>query len=137
LDEADGDSSFRSLVYIPFQRMSYVIPSHKFGSEDLVMRFPRVVGRRITLPSYQVLQLLRATKESMVKDRFDLVFLFTVYKFRGWSRVIDSVLRSLMVRGQQGSVEDVMDIPGQWQFELVRHGGYHFSDTERSMSLGG
>jgi hypothetical protein len=46
------------------------------------------------------------------------------------------MFRSFVIWGQQGRMEDIMDPPSQWQFELVRHRGYYFRDAEGSVSFG-
>ena len=48
---------------------------------------------------------------SVSEDRFDFIFLFSVYEIRWWSDEIRSVLRRFLIVGKKGGVEDRVDLP--------------------------
>ena len=73
----------------------------------------------------------------MVRNGLDLVFLFAVHDVRCWSGEVDSVLGRLMIRGQQTSVEDVMNGPGRGELQAVSDWRNDLCDREGSMTFGG
>ena len=48
---------------------------------------------------------------SVSKNRFDFVFLFSVYQVRWRSEEVRSVLRCFLIASEKGGVEDGMDFP--------------------------
>src|SRR5712671_4567126 len=70
----------------------------------------------------------------MVDDGLYLVFRVLINEIWGWSRVIGPMGGGLPKRGQQRSVENVMDPPRGGKFELEGDWGNDPSDAKRSLS---
>ena len=62
------------------------------GGEHLLHRLPRIVSCGITLPLDEVLKTLLLSEISMPQNVFYLKFFFPIDQFRGWSKVIGSLL---------------------------------------------
>ena len=73
----------------------------------------------------------------MTSDGFDLELLFTLHEVGGRSREVDPVLIGLLIGGQQGGVEHVMDGPGCRQLELISDRRDPFRDGEGAMTSRG
>ena len=73
----------------------------------------------------------------MTSDGFDLEFFFPVHEVRGRLREVDPVLIGLLIGGQQGGVEHVMDGPGCRQLESISDRRDPFYDGEGAMTSGG
>jgi len=52
-------------------------------------------------------------------DFFHFIFCFSANQIGWWSLEVRAVGLGLMIRGQQGGVEDVMDGPGRWQLQSI------------------
>ena len=105
------------------------------GSKHLLHWLPRIVSCGISLPFDEVLQIAPLPKVSMPQNVFHFKFFFSVHQFRGWSKVIGSLLLGHLIRGQQRGVEDVMDGLGRGELEFVRYRGDLLSDGEGSMTF--
>ena len=84
----------------------------KLGRKHLGRGFPCVVRFRIPLPFDEVLQLLCSPEVAMVSNLLHFEFHFSFHHVRRGPCVIDPVFPCLVIGGQQGGVEDVMNGPG-------------------------
>ena len=117
-------------------RVSSVVFSDKVRGVHVCWLHPFVVTIRETLPLDQILQFLRSPNAAMAKDPFYLLFFFSIHNV-GWrSGVIRPMCRGLMVWGEKGCVERVVDPPGGRESQLVDDWRDHPSDDEGSVSLG-
>ena len=73
----------------------------------------------------------------MTSDGFNLELLFTLHEIRGRPREVDPVLIGLLIGGQQGGVEYVVDGPGCRQLESISDRRDSFCDGEGTMTSGG
>ena len=73
----------------------------------------------------------------MTSDGFNFELLFSVHEVGRRSCKIGPVLIGLLIGGQQGGVEHVMDGPGCRQLESVGDGGDSFGDGEGAMTSRG
>ena len=73
----------------------------------------------------------------MASNGFDFELFFSVHEIRGRLRKTDPVLIGLLIGGQQGGVEHVMDGPGRWELESIGDGRDPFRDGERAMTSRG
>jgi hypothetical protein len=67
----------------------------------------------------EVLEVVFSPMISVINNALDLVFLLSCDKVRRWPRVIWSVRRGFVIRGQQGGMEDVVNGPGHGKLESV------------------
>ena len=118
-----------------FQRVHSVVGLDLGGCKHLFRWLPRIVSCGISFPFDEVLQITLPTKISMPQNVFHFEFLFSIYQFWGWSKVIGSLLFGHLIRGQQRGVKDIMDGPGRRELEFVRHWGDLLSDGERPMTF--
>jgi hypothetical protein len=66
----------------------------------------------VSLPFEEVLQGLLFSVKAVINDGLDLVLVFSFDQFGGWSDVVRSVLRSLMICREETGVEHIVDLPG-------------------------
>ena len=66
----------------------------------------------VSLPLEEILQGLLSPVEAVINDGLDLILVFSLDQFGGWSDVVRSVLRSLVVCREETGVEHVVDLPG-------------------------
>jgi hypothetical protein len=69
----------------------------------------------------EVLEVMFLPMIPVINNVLNLVLLFSHDKVRQWPCVVWSVRHGLMIRGQQGGVEDIMDGPGHGELELVHN----------------
>jgi hypothetical protein len=74
--------------------------------------FPRVVRMWVSLPLEEILQGFLSPVEAVINDGLDLILVFSLDQFGGWSDIVRSVLRSLVVCREETGVEHVVDLPG-------------------------
>ena len=74
--------------------------------------FPRVVRVRVSFPFEEILQGFLSPVETVINDGLDLVLVFSLDQFGGWSDIVRSVLRSLVVCCEETGMEHVVDLPG-------------------------
>ena len=103
------------------------------GGEHLLHRLPRIVSCGISLPLDEVLKVPLLTEISMPQNVFYFKFFFPVYQFRGWSKVIGSLLLRHPIGRQQQGMEDIVDGPGRGKLKLIRHWRDLLSDGKGSM----
>jgi hypothetical protein len=96
-----------------------VIPSYQVWSEHLVVWFPRIVSGGIPFPLDEVLEFAPSAEFAMPHDFLHFVFCLSTNQIWWWSLEIRTVNFGLMIRSQQGGVEDVMDGPGCWQLQSI------------------
>jgi hypothetical protein len=65
------------------------------------------------------LQLAPLATEAVSHDGLDFVFCLALDHLWGRRIVIGSVLRSFVIRSQQGGMEDIMDGPGGGEIQLI------------------
>jgi hypothetical protein len=82
------------------------------GGVHLSCWFPHVVCMWVSLPFEEILQGPLSSVEAVINDGLDLVLVFPLDQFGGWSDVIGSVLRSFVVCCEEAGVEHVVDLPG-------------------------
>jgi hypothetical protein len=115
LEGADGDFPFLSPSFILFggcQWISSVIDLDQCRCVHMVSCFPRIVCIRVPFPLDQVLKLSFTSEVTVINDGLDLVFFGVFDKIWGWPRVVGPMFYGLVIRGQEGCVEDVMNGPG-------------------------
>jgi hypothetical protein len=66
----------------------------------------------VSLPLEEILQGFLSPVEAVINDGLDLILVFSLDQFGGWSDIVRSVLRSLVVCREETGVEHVVDLPG-------------------------
>jgi len=77
-----------------------VVEGFQLRGEDLLIGFPGIVSRGISLPLDEVFQLVPLPKESMPCDGFDFEFLFPFDQFWWRAVIIDPVFSCLAIRSE-------------------------------------
>jgi hypothetical protein len=134
---SDDDSGGRGRVFIGCadgERVIVVKLLNKLVSIDVRKGLPAVVSFRETFPPDQVLELLASL--SCAQDLFDFPFRLSIHKVRSGFLVVVPICGGLFIGCEKGSVEDIMDLPGGWQFEAERRSRHSRHDQERSISPG-
>jgi hypothetical protein len=80
------------------------------------------------------LELLSAAEESVSEDFFDFEFFCPFYQVRWWSGEVCAVFGGLVVGGQKGCMEDIVNAPGWREIQLICHRGHFFGDCKRAVS---
>jgi hypothetical protein len=83
--------------------------------------FPCVVALGITFPFEEILQFLLFPKVAMVSYRFHLVFVFSYRDVGRWSGEVRTVVICFDIWGKKRSVEYRVNVPLEWECELIRH----------------
>ena len=90
------------------------------GMFQVPLRDPRVFFSRIPLPSDQ--EGTGKWSSMVVYDLLDFIFLFSIDKIRGRCREVLAMGLVFMIRRQERSMEDWVDLLGLRQAELVNNG---------------
>ena len=85
----------------------------------MVSCFPCVIGIGIALPLDKILELSFTSKVTVINDGLDFILFGVFDKVRRWPCVVGPVFCGLMIRGQKGRVEYVMDGPGCGELQLI------------------
>ncbi len=66
----------------------------------------------------------------MSKNSFNFVLFLTSYQVRGWILVVGTMSISLKVGSEKGGMENIMDTPLEWKFQLECETLQDFSNDE-------
>jgi hypothetical protein len=88
---------------------------------DLISVFPSVVAFRIAFPLDQILQGFALPPGPMGTYLFHFVFRFSIYQVQWQSGEVGAMRRCFSVSRHQTGMEDWVDAPLSWEFELDHH----------------
>jgi hypothetical protein len=74
---------------------------------------------------------------SVAEDALHLIFFLSVDKVRWGSGEVSSVCCGLAVREEKGCMEDIVNVPGTGELELISHRGDLSDDLERAVTFRG
>jgi hypothetical protein len=92
------------------------------------------MGRGVTLPSDEVLELLLSAEVPRFENLLYFPFRFAFYNVWWWFDKIGSVLIGLLITCEERCMEDVMYLPMRGEFDLICDWGYYGDYLERSIS---
>jgi hypothetical protein len=92
------------------------------------------MGRGISLPSDEVLELLFVSEVPCFENLFHFPFWFAFNDVWWWFDKIGSMLIGLLITCEEQCVEDVVYLPMGWEFDFVCDRGYYGDYPERSVS---
>ena len=96
----------------------------------MVHWFPGVIALGISLPLYEILQLLFPPMTSVAPDGLDLVLFLVIDKVRWGLGVVFSVLLHLYKWGKKGGVEHRVYCPLRREAQSICHRGDGLFDSE-------
>ena len=112
MERTDRDSASRSFPFI-LEGMAPMIFLDQLRGKYVLLAFPGVVSRGISLPLDKVLKVSSLSEITMISDGLDLVFFLSIDDVWGRTWKIVSVLASFLEQCQEPGVEDVMNGPGR------------------------
>src|SRR6267154_6364148 len=83
------------------QGMLPMVGAFQPRGEHLFLGFPGVICCGVSLPPYQVLQLVPSSEEPVSHDGLDLIFFSSSNQLRRWAAVVGAMLHSFTIRSQQ------------------------------------
>ena len=89
-----------------------MIFSDQLRSKYILLIFPGIVSRGISLPLDKVLEIPFLPEITMIDDGLDLILFFPINDVWGRTWKVVSILMSFPERRQEAGMEDVMDGPG-------------------------
>ena len=88
-----------------------------WGILKLCFREPGIFLSRVSFPPEEVFVI--GGRSAVFKDLLEFIFLFSVNNVRGWHWEISTVGFIFFIRGEEGSMEDWMDLPGMGEMEFI------------------
>ena len=85
---------------------------YQLWGKDVLLMFPGIVSRGISLPLDKILEVSLLPKVTMIDDGLDLEFFLPINDVWGRSWEVIPVLAGFLERRQETGVEDVMNSPG-------------------------
>jgi hypothetical protein len=70
-------------------------------------------------------------------DLFNFIFFFSLDVFRGWHREVLAMDFIFTIRGKEGSMKHIMNLPSLGKSELVDNRRYDFGNNEGSFLFQG
>ena len=86
---------------------------NQLRSEYVLLVFPGIVSRGISLPLDEILKVSLLPEMTMINDGLNFVLLFSINDVWGRVRKVVPILTSFLERCQKTGVKDVMDGPGR------------------------
>jgi hypothetical protein len=71
----------------------------------------------------------------VLQDLFHFIYFFSFFYVWQWSDIIFSTNLVFSIRPEQSSIEDLVDSPRFWQFQLISYWSQHFFYLEWSFSF--
>ena len=112
-----------------------MIEFDEHGHMNLIGIFPGVVAFGVSLPFDQILQGLALPPGLVGTYLFHFVFFFSINQVQWRSGEVWSVRLHFSVSRDQTGVEDRVDVPLDWEFELDRYRGDDLGDFEWAVAL--
>lgn len=101
---------------------------------ESVFRFPGVFFCCLVLPPDEILHV--PVSFPMVNYRFDLVFFLPIDEVRRWRHIVWSVLRSLFIGGEKGSMEHGVAPHLFWERQAINERSQDLCDFKWTFTLG-
>src|SRR5712671_530161 len=110
---------------------------YEFVGRNVGLVDPLIVGGRVVLPSYEILQFLSSAEVALSEDLFDFPLFFSFDQFRWRFQEVCSVFVGFLVQRKKGCVKHVVDSPCFRETDPISDVGNLGDYLERSVSLWG
>jgi hypothetical protein len=108
-----------------------VFPRNVRCTSKVRFGLPQCFGYRIADPFDQI--FIASSTFPVFQDLFHFIYFFSFFYVWRWSDIIFSINLVFSIRSEQCSMEDLVDLPRFWQFQLVSYRSQHFFNLKRSL----
>ena len=112
-----------------------MVGPNELQSVHVALGNPFIIAFWESFPLDQILQLSLSPILPVPEDMFDLLFLFAIHDVWWGPGEVSTMCQCFMIGREERRMEDIMNLPGDWQLQLEHDGGDGLDDFEWAIAL--